>query len=189
MRNNLKKLRERHGLTQEEFAAQMGTTRNQLVKLESGKRRLSDKWISKAADVLGVDAGELVTSSEEVPVVGFVGAGGQAFLYSENDNPNETVVRPPESPDTTVAAFVRGDSMSGIADDGDIIYWDEQPTAPNDSMYNKLCVIGLTDGRVVVKRLVRGSQPGKWHLLSTTQAPMLDMEVEWASRVTWIRPR
>lgn len=59
--NNLKALREARGLSQEAAAEKMGTTRNQLAKLESGARRLSDVWIERAAEVFEVDAGEVVT--------------------------------------------------------------------------------------------------------------------------------
>jgi transcriptional regulator with XRE-family HTH domain len=59
--NNLKALREARGLSQEAAAEKMGTTRNQLAKLESGARRLSNVWIDRAAEVFGVDAGDIVT--------------------------------------------------------------------------------------------------------------------------------
>lgn len=77
MRNNLRKLRLARGLGQEQLAVMMGTTRSQYIKLEKGERRLSDVWIARAATALGVDAGELITDSEGVPVVGYVGAGGR----------------------------------------------------------------------------------------------------------------
>lgn len=60
--NNLKALREARGLSQEAAAEKMGTTRNQLAKLESGARRLSNVWIERAAEVFKVDAGEIVTA-------------------------------------------------------------------------------------------------------------------------------
>ncbi|MGY2052931.1 XRE family transcriptional regulator [Methylobacterium sp. JK268] len=62
MANNLKALREARGLSQEAAADMMGTTRNQLAKLESGARRLSNVWIDRAAAAFGVDAGEIVTA-------------------------------------------------------------------------------------------------------------------------------
>lgn len=64
MANNLKALREMRGWTQEHLAGLMGTTRDMYVKLERGGpggRRLSDKWIARASEAFGVDAGEIVT--------------------------------------------------------------------------------------------------------------------------------
>lgn len=189
MRNNLRKLRLERRLGQEQLAIMMGTTRSQYIKLEKGERRLSDVWIARAAAALGVDAGALVTNTKGVPLVGYVGAGGQAIMYADLDNQTELVARPPDAGDKTVAAIVRGDSMSGVADDGDLIYWEDEPNIPTEAMIGKLCVVGLADGRILVKRLLRGSRPGLWHLLSTNQTPIEDCEVAWASRVTWVKPQ
>jgi len=65
MVNNLKKIRNRLGLTQMQAAEAMGTTKNQLIKLERGERRLSDVWIDRAAKAYGVDPGDLVTERLE----------------------------------------------------------------------------------------------------------------------------
>ncbi|ACB96030.1 helix-turn-helix domain-containing protein [Beijerinckia indica] len=65
MVNNLKKIRNRLGLTQIQAAEAMGTTKNQLIKLEKGERRLSDVWIDRAAKAYGVDPGELVSERME----------------------------------------------------------------------------------------------------------------------------
>ena len=62
MPNNLRRLREARGLTQEEAAADLGTTRNLYVKLERGDRRLSLPWIERAAAAWGIDPGEVVTA-------------------------------------------------------------------------------------------------------------------------------
>lgn len=53
MANNLKALRNKLGLSQDEAAARMDTTRNQYAKLEGGRRRLSDVWIDRAASAFG----------------------------------------------------------------------------------------------------------------------------------------
>lgn len=66
MANNLKSLRQSRGWSQEHLASLMGTTRDMYVKLERGGpqgRRLSEKWIQRAADAFGVDAGEIVTDA------------------------------------------------------------------------------------------------------------------------------
>ena len=47
--NRIKELRLAAGLTQTELAELAGTTKNQLVKLEGGARRLSDHWADRLA--------------------------------------------------------------------------------------------------------------------------------------------
>lgn len=51
----------------------------------------------------------------------------------------------------------------------------------------KLCVVGLADDRVMVKRLKRGSEPGRFTLQSVNAPDIENVEVVWASRVTWVR--
>jgi transcriptional regulator with XRE-family HTH domain len=84
MANNLKKLREALGWSQEEAAAAMGTTVNTYGKLERGERPLSTKWINRAAKAFNVDQGEVVGESiSEIKVVGkviFLGLDGITFF-------------------------------------------------------------------------------------------------------------
>lgn len=54
MANNLSMIRKALGLTQPKLAELMGTTKNQLIKLESGNRRLTQTWIEKAAEATGI---------------------------------------------------------------------------------------------------------------------------------------
>lgn len=60
MANNLKALRKKHDLTMAQLAERMGTTKNQLIKLESGERRLTEDWISRAAKALGEPMGAFI---------------------------------------------------------------------------------------------------------------------------------
>jgi len=49
----LKDLRNRAGLTQASLAERVGTTNVQIGRLERGRRRLTDDWMSRLADALG----------------------------------------------------------------------------------------------------------------------------------------
>jgi len=191
MQNNLSALRKKRGWSQDELAERMGTTRNQLSKLEGGARRLSDVWITRAANALGVDAGQLVTTaSDEVPVVGDVGAGGQVTYGGEGQGASDTTDRPPGAALETVAVRVRGDSMPGIAEDGWLIYYDARVAGVPSEWLGEICVVWLPDDRVYVKRVYRGRDPGTFDLISTGRfKPLRDEEVEWSAKVAWIKPR
>lgn len=54
MANNLAAIRKALNLTQPQLAERMGTTKNQLIKLEKGDRRLTQDWLEKAAKATGV---------------------------------------------------------------------------------------------------------------------------------------
>jgi len=82
MGNRVKALRKAAGLTQTELAALAGTTKNQLVKLEAGNRRLSDHWAQRLAPHLNVQPYELfmpdqsdVDAMRMVPLVGSISCG------------------------------------------------------------------------------------------------------------------
>lgn len=61
----IKELRERRGLTQEQLAELIGTTKQQLGRLEKGTRPLSNEWIEKIAGTLEVRPGELFNDFPE----------------------------------------------------------------------------------------------------------------------------
>jgi phage repressor protein C with HTH and peptisase S24 domain len=125
-----------------------------------------------------------------IPVVGYVGAGASVYPVDDEHEADgfETIERPPFITGEAIAVEVRGDSLIPVAEDGwKLIYTGEQDVL-EDEVLNKLCVVALTDGRVLVKRIVRGSQPRRYHLLSTN-APMIeDAQVLWAARVRAIIP-
>lgn len=125
---------------------------------------------------------------EGIPFVGYVGAGGQV-MFSEGQGPFGAAEMPPvKVPPQTVALKVQGDSMSPQLEDGWAVYYDTRHEKPTESLNNRLCVVGLTDGRVLVKTLLHGRSPGSWDLHSKNAAPLFDQQIEWAARVTFIAP-
>jgi transcriptional regulator with XRE-family HTH domain len=61
--NHLRAWREHRGLSQEELAAQADTAGNVISLLESGERRLSEKWLRRLAPALGTTPGLLLDHS------------------------------------------------------------------------------------------------------------------------------
>jgi len=59
MRNHLRSLRLRNNLTQEGLARLAGTTHATIQRLETGKRRLDDKWIEVFSRIFQCHPGEL----------------------------------------------------------------------------------------------------------------------------------
>lgn len=127
--------------------------------------------------------------SDQVPIVGDVGAGGKVVFSGEHRGDLDQAPRPPGSSDATVAARVRGDSMPGVAEDNWLIYYDERVAGVPDESINELCVVWLSDDRVYVKKVYRGRDPGTFDLISTGYEPIRDEEVSWSAKVTWIKPR
>lgn len=122
----------------------------------------------------------------QVPVVGYVGAGSEAHYYGASQGPFDYVAMPPQGSPRTVAVSVRGGSMSPAFDEGALLYYDDRQEPPTDGLQGALCVVGLPDGRVLVKRLYRASKRGRWHLHSN-EPPILDQVIEWAAKVIWVK--
>lgn len=188
MANNLKKIREKLGISQEEAATRMRTTVPQYGKLERGERRLSDVWIERAAFGFAVDPGEIVEDPRRriAPVVGYVGAGSEVVLIGqipEGDRIDE-VEAPLGAPEGVVAVIVRGDSMYPRYFDGERLFYIRTDRPPQDFLSQE-CIISLADGRMVVKTLRRGSRSGLFNLESWN-APLIENQVvEWAAPVRW----
>lgn len=133
-------------------------------------------WLEKGIDP---DA-----PSRSVPLKGFIGAG--QYVEALEHGPDE-IDAPADSHPDTVAAQIKGDSQLPMLHDGWVIYW--SILNPPALMVNKMAVVQLSDGRIMVKTLRNGSQPGLWTLTSFNAADIVDVPVDWAAKIDWIKPR
>jgi transcriptional regulator with XRE-family HTH domain len=190
MMNRIRQLREGVGLSQADLAQAIGTSQPQILRLEKSRRKLTREWAERLAPHLGVSAAILMFDEDPVPVVGYVRAGNEAIIADGDAGHLGLVDRPIGAPKTTVAVEVRGNSMAGTAEDGWLIYYDHRHDPPPERINQRaLYVAGLSDGRVVVKKLRNGSRPGLYHLISSSAEPEIDVPVEWVAKVEWIKPR
>lgn len=188
MGNALKSLREVRGWTHEEAAQAMGVSRGGYIKLERGERRLTTETIKRAASAFGVSQSTIISAEDvTVPVVGYVGAGSAAHFFPEQQHLGE-VPAPEGSTEQTVAVEIRGDSLGPLFDRWLVFYDDVRRPVTND-LIGKLCVVGLEDGRILIKKLQRSKTRGLFHLISQTEDPILDVPIEWAARVKNMVPR
>lgn len=124
-----------------------------------------------------------------VPVVGYVGAGG-TIAFDESQGPFGEADMPPKSGSSSlVAVIVRGDSMSGVLEDGWTVYYEDRRDPPDETLHAKLCIVGLKDGRVLIKNLYPGRKTRHYDLHSANAPVLLDQLVEWAAKITWIAPK
>lgn len=189
-------LRKKLGLTQPEFADHVEVSQGTVSRWEAGAAP-SHQHLARMAQLDGITLDEFLLGAvgragepgPPIPVIGYVGAGASVYpIDDESQEGFSTIERPPFITGDAIAVEVRGDSLVPVAEDGwKLIYTGEQ-TVLEEEVLNKLCVIALADGRVLVKRIVKGSQPQRYHLLSTN-APMIeDAEVLWAAKVRAIIP-
>lgn len=124
-----------------------------------------------------------------VPIIGRVGAdaSGQVILTTGHDTWDQAPVAPGVT-SKAVALEVSGHSMHTFAEDGALIYFEEQKTAPDPEMLGYPCVVETEDGRVLVKRLLRGSAPGLFDLESIVGPTIRDVRLNWAAEILAIVP-
>ena len=123
-----------------------------------------------------------------VRVIGYVGAGAQAYFDDPGDLTDE-VPAPDGATEETVAVEVRGESLGPLFDRW-LVFYDDVHRPVTADQINRLCVVGLRDGRIMVKKIKRSAaRRGLYHLLSNEGPPILDVEIEWAAKVINMVPR
>ena len=79
MENRIKKLRLEHGMTQEQLAKRVNTTKANISMIESGKRNLTASTLQAFADVFNVTTD---------------------YLLGKTDNPNSVIIKVADSDGT-----------------------------------------------------------------------------------------
>ena len=123
-----------------------------------------------------------------MPLVGYVGAGAIAHFYADGQGPFDEVDAPTTPSRRRSRSRFRGHSLGALFDNW-LVFYDDVRDPPDDSLVGRMCVCGLSDGRVLIKALKRSHNAGLWHLLSNTEPPIYDVALDWAAPVREMRPR
>ena len=165
--------------------------------LKSGRRSagVSTRTINALAPVLQTSPSWLLeaTGDEEgegtVPLVGYVGAGDAAHFYAVSQGELDRVPAPKNPTKDTVAVEIRGESMGPLLNKW-LVYYDQVRSPVTHDMFGILCVIGLPDDRVLVKRIRQTGKPGLFDLESNSgEEPIRGVAIMWAAKVKSIEQR
>lgn len=175
-----------------------GWSRNTYASNENGNAPFSYRRAKEYAAAFGVRpewlydaAGPMQGSAEPgfVQVVGRVGANPDGVvLFATGQDPAELAPIPPGGTEKAAALKVVGHSMRGVADDGALIYFEDQRTPPTPDMLGHVVVVETDTDEVLVKRLLRGSRPGLYDLESVAGPMRHDAKLRWAAHITAIIP-
>ncbi|RAI33737.1 hypothetical protein CH340_11355 [Rhodoplanes serenus] len=166
---------------------------------ENGARDVSRKAAERYGKAFKVSSGWILYGEGEgiapesgkvasVPLVGYVGAGAEAHLFGEAQGPFDEVDAPDDATEETVAVEIRGESLGSFFDQW-LVFYDDVKSPMHQSLVGKLCVVGLVDGRILIKKVKRGERRGLYTLLSQFEPPIYDVQIEWAAKVKTMRPR
>jgi len=192
----IKVIRNSLGLNQVEFAEKLNVGQSTVARWENGAvprgeklQQIADLANTTVERLFGVS--ELIAASQhDIPIVGYVGAGAEVLPFDDyaKGHGMEYIERPPSVTGDVVALEIKGDSMYPTAENGwKLVYAGEQ-TVLEDDVLNRLCVVKLADGRMLIKRIARGSIPGRYHLISSNTPIIENAEIAWAARVKAIIP-
>jgi transcriptional regulator with XRE-family HTH domain len=181
------------GKTRSGLAKALGRSPSAVTDLLNGHRRLRADEISLVAEYLGVEPPRLIGGggkplAPKAPLVGYVGAGAVAHFYAEGQGPFDEVDAANDSGPQTVALQVRGHSLGPLFDNW-IMFYDNVRTTADEIAIGRLCVCGLFDGRVLIKGVKKSQATGQWNLLSNTEPPIYDVNLDWAAPVREMRPK
>jgi hypothetical protein len=191
------------GLSASAASSQAGLSKDAIRNMqralkEDGREGVSTRTISALAPVLRTSVAYLLEGEgpEEAggiaglcEVVGRVGADPEGrILYATGDRPLAWAPPPPGGSPAMPVLLVVGDSMPGFAPNGSLIYLEEQRNPPAPDMLGDVVAVELESGEVLLKRLLRGSEPGLWDLESIAGPTRRDERVVWAAFVYCVVP-
>jgi transcriptional regulator with XRE-family HTH domain len=180
-------------LSQKDLARELGVSRVAVTQWEGGEMPDARRWPT-LVNILRIGLDNLIlgeVSAEPVPVVGYVGAGAEVFLVDDLATGQRIDDAPPfpGQKGPAVAVRVRGDSMLPQIEDGWTLYYaaDQSAGVVPDAV-NRLSVVQVHDGPMLVKKLEPGRKKNLWRLVSFNASPRDDVRLDWAARVLAIVP-
>jgi hypothetical protein len=186
----LERVRKKRGFQTVDAAARaFGWNPTTYAQHERGERGLS-RVAQQYASAFRIPVGWLISGEgpdpfrSSVPLIGFTSVDAIVF----GDGPFDDVETPKSATQETVAVEIRGGSLGPVFD-GWLIFYDDRREPPDQEVFGRFCVVGLTDGAVVIKRVERGQLPNRFTLKSNTQPPVYDAEVEWAVPIRDMTPK
>lgn len=158
------------------------------------RQGISTATLTALAPVLETTASWLLEGREAgepayVPIIGRVGADPEGtILFSYGQGTGEEAQVPPGGTLKARALLVKGHSMKGYADDGALIFFEDQRTPPTPDMLQQPCVVETEEGEVLVKRLLKGTAKGLYDLESINGPTLEDKRLKWAAEIIAVIP-
>lgn len=184
------------GKGRRKLADAMGLNPSAVTRILDGTRRVQIDEVPRIAAYLGEEPPALAPDADDsaddhrrptVPLKGYVAAGARARFLPLEDGEFDRVDAPQGATDKTIALEIRGTSLGEMFDRW-IVYFDQVESPVTAELVGKLCVVGLPDGRILVKKVQRAGK-GLYDLISETEEPIRSVPIEWAARVKLMSQR
>lgn len=199
-REALKNATEHHGVSLRSVATKSGVSYELLKSLMQGKSRSTNiDDAMRVAGAFGVTLEEFYNGRfpdhhAGIAVAGRVGARASVELvdaYAKGEGLYHVACPHEMRPTGVVAVEVVGDSMEPVYSEGDVLFYSRNSQSgilAED--IGKKCVVADMDGSVWVKQVQRGSEEGRFHLISLNISAqnVWNVPIQWAARVRFHMP-
>lgn len=186
----IEELRNRLGETQAEFGDRFGVEQVSVHRWETGKSPPARKYQSLIAELAGMTVAEFFYTDEPLRIIPIMGEVGAEQVKTPKAKKGQSVQHVKLSLDGNeqVALRVRGDAMSPVYRDGDVLIGVKLTGADIAKALNRDCIVRTTAGEGYVKILIEGSRPGTYRLRSHSpkMLDLVDVTLEWAAPIIWI---
>jgi len=181
METRIREFRKLRGLTLKELADKIATTPQTVQRLETANMTVSTDWLERIANALNIEPADLIArpGGRQIPVLGRVMQNGRV-LASEGKQVNVLHLHVPA--DDPVAAQL--DVRVGQYDAGTIMVANRLKEADYANAHGADCLVELTDGQVLFKRVIRSNGNG-WTLVPHDAGAdvIYDADVDWIAPV------
>jgi|TARA_B100000315_G_scaffold236302_1_gene251973 phage repressor protein C with HTH and peptisase S24 domain len=146
----------------------------------------------RLADTLGVTESwlrfEVGPAVENIPVIGRI-AAGENFIPFDDTPGVSNYAELPFNLDAAdpIAVEVRGESMLPVYRPGDYLVCSRRRGREMETCLNKDCVVKTDQGEGYVKKLVSGSNPGTYTLISYNSPSIENIRLLWAAPIIWVK--
>ncbi len=185
------------GINPYEAARRGGLERNFVQDiLHERKRTVRGDNLDRLAKGLSCDPSDLIPSArrsvdrvEYREVVGYAGADPDGtILFALGQGTGDFAPVPPNGSPTAKCVEIRGHSMPFVAEDGSLVWFDDQKTKPDHEMIGHVVVVQLDTDEVLIKRLLNGSDRGLYDLESLAGPTRHNVRPVWVARIISIIP-
>ncbi len=178
MKTRIREFRKLRGLTLKELAEKIDTTPQTVQRLETANMTVSTDWLEKIASALGVEAADLIarSPSREIPMIGRVTRHGHVHTGDPQQLGTFQLLVPADDP---VAAQL--DVRIGLYETGTILIANRLRQADQMNAHSADCLVGLADGPVLFRRVIRGDD-STWTLVPHDAGA----DVQYNQAVAWI---
>src|SRR5262245_12089831 len=146
-----------------------------------GRRfKVAPEWLLTGREPFPGGSAEEPPPAPKAPVIAYVGAGRTAHFYDVPPSHLDEVSGPADANESAAAVEIRGDSLGPFFNRWYVFYDDvRRPMTPD--LIGQLCVVGLADGRVLIKQVQRGSALGLYTLPSAIEKHIVGVSIESAA--------